>query len=415
METFVTPVNLVIAALTIGLGIAKAAAVRQQRDWALRLTASVLVLAGLIFLMATPLVYRAVGNAVGSPNLCALLVPVSTLLCVGHAHILSQLWQEDRRSPEVLRRTAARWAPLYAGAITVMTALYAHAPLGPAAPLKFAAVYSHVPEVVALHFVYWAALITTVVVTVRECSRLSVPGRPGFRRALGWFAVALGMDLVNVGLTATALLGSTAGTEQLAGVAESAWVSTIAGCIAANIALASMVLRSRRAEREDRRTLQALHDLVVGRDPAVEQDPHIVLAPRWSLWTRFDTSLQLNSLMAETHDGCGRLSPWWSPLPAAAVARLAVAPGQQDLDEHMPAGWNLAAAQEAAILLYAAQARDAGRPALPVGTQLVALPGADVEPHADREHLVQVARHLDHPVVVEAAELARQVLAASTS
>lgn len=145
--------------------------------------------------------------------------------------------------------------------------------------MKFAAVYSHVPEVVALHFVYWAALITTVVVTVRECSRLSVPGRPGFRRALGWFAVALGMDLVNVGLTATALLGSKAGTEQLAGVAESAWVSTIAGCIAANIALASMVLRSRRAERQDRRTLQNLHDLVVGRDPAVEQDPHILLAP----------------------------------------------------------------------------------------------------------------------------------------
>ncbi|MET8822618.1 DUF6545 domain-containing protein [Streptomyces rochei] len=410
MEAFVTTINLVIAALTLGLGVVKALAVRQQREWTLRLTASVLIIAGLIFLLATPVVYRALGTAVGAPNLCALLVPAATLTCVGHAHLLTQLWNEDRRRPAALRRTAARWAPVYGGAIAAMTALHFHAPLGPAAPLRFAATYAHVPEVVAFHFVYWAALITTIVVTVRECSQLSLPVRPGLveelRRAIGWFAVALGLDLVNVGLTAVALLGSKAGPERLEGVAESAWLATIASCIAANIALASMVLRSRRAERRDRRTLLTLHDLVVKKDPAVEADPHIVLAPRWSLWTNFDTSLELNSLMAEIHDGCGRLCPWWSPVPAAAVARLA---REQSNDGPTDENWDLTAAQDAATVLYAAQARDAEQPT--ADNRLAKLPGADVEPHADRQHLVQTARLLNHPIVKEAVELAHQVQA----
>ncbi|MGW5042133.1 DUF6545 domain-containing protein [Streptomyces parvulus] len=405
IETVVTPINLFIAAVTLGLGAVKARAVRQQREWTLKLTASVLIIAGLIFLLATPVVYRAVGNAVGSPNVCALLVPAMTLTCVGHAHLLTQLWREDRRRPAVLRRTAARWGPVYLGALIAMTALHVHAPLGPAAPLRFAAVYAHVPEVVAFHFVYWAALITTVIVTVRECTKLSIPGRPGLvdelKQAIGWFAVALGFDLVNVGLTAVALLGSKTGPQRLEGIAESAWLGTIASCIAANIALASMVLRSRRAERGDRRRLLALHDLVVSRDPAVEADPHIVLAPRWSLWTGFDTSLELNSLMAEIHDGCGRLSPWWSHVPAAAVSRLAP---ERAADE---TSWNIRAAQDAATVLYAAQARTAAQPA--VRDRLTKLPGADIEPHADRRHLVQTALLLNHPVVLEAVALAHQV------
>ncbi|GHI97993.1 hypothetical protein [Streptomyces olivaceus] len=407
MEPFVTAINMPIAALTLGLGVVKARAVRWQREWTLRLTASVLIIAGMIFLLATPAVYRAIGNTAGSPNICALLVPVATLTCVAHAHALTQLWHEDRRRPAVLRRTATRWCPVYGGAVVTMATLYFDASLGPAAPLRFAAAYAHVPQVVAFHFVYWAALITTVIVAVRECASLSIPGRPrlvdALRRAIVWFAIALGFDLVNVGLTAIALLGSKAGPHRLEGVAQSAWLATIASCIAANVALASMVLRSRRAERRDRRTLLALHDLVVKRDPGVKADPLIVLAPRWSLWTGFDTSLELNSLMAEIHDGCGRLNLWWSPLPAAAVFRLAPQwtsggpPGEE---------WDLKAAQDAATVLYAVQARDAAQPA--VVPRLPRLPGADIEPHADRQHLVQTARLLTHPVVREAVELAHQ-------
>lgn len=94
-----TLTNLVIAGVTLGLGTVKAFAARHEREWTLTLTASVLLCAGLIFLLATPVVYRTVGTAVQSPNISSLLVPVLTLVCVGHAHALSQLWQPHRNTP----------------------------------------------------------------------------------------------------------------------------------------------------------------------------------------------------------------------------------------------------------------------------------------------------------------------------
>ncbi|MFC8021047.1 hypothetical protein [[Kitasatospora] papulosa] len=414
MTHLITPVNLLIAIVTLGVGTVKAVAARHKRDWTLRLTASVLITAGMIFLLAAPTVYRAVGTLTHSPNLSALLVPSATLICVAHAHALSQLWREDRRDPASLRRTAARWGPFYGSAIVAMTVLYFHAPLGEAAPLRFAAEYAPVPEVVAFHIVYWIALITTVVVTVRECWQLSIPGRPDFvedlRRCIGYFAVALGFDLVNVLLTAIALVGSATGAHSGRSFAESAWLATIASCVAANMALASLVLRSRRAERRDKRALQALHDLVVREDPTVASNPHVLFAPRWSLWTGFDTSFELAIVMTQIHDGCGRLSPWWSPLPSVAVARLyAAEPPQGTPSKGRPDDvWDLTAAQAAATLLHAAQARGEAQAPYPPQVRLSRLPGSDIEIHEDRQHLVLVAQHLSHPRVLRAVDLAGQ-------
>ncbi|NGO40627.1 hypothetical protein [Streptomyces ureilyticus] len=410
----ITVVNLIIAAATLGLGTVKARAARDQREWTQTLTASVLVFAGLIFLLATPVVYRIVGTVLRSPNIGALLVPVATLVCVAHAHALSQLWQPEQRDPAVLHRTAWRWGPVYGGAITAMTVLYFHADLGPAAPLKFAAAYAHVPEVVALHLIYWTALIVTVVVTVRACRSLSIPGRPdlveNLRKALGWFALALGWDLVNVALTAAALIGSATGPRRLDGLAESAWLATIASCIAANIALASQALRSRRAERRDLRALQPLHDLVIEDDD--KGDPTVVLAPRWS-WTGFGTQLDLNDMMAEVSDGMGRLSPWWSPMPSLAVNRLVTVWGEDGDD--LGAGWDLTAAQAAATLLRAAQDRTDNPTTLPPQIRLPRLPGTDVEPHDERQHLVRVAQHLTHPLVIDAVAIAGEAQAATSA
>ncbi|MEU3984627.1 hypothetical protein AB0F77_31975 [Streptomyces sp. NPDC026672] len=416
-----TVANLIIAVSTIGLSTVKALALRRQRrEWSLRLTASVLICAGIIFLLATPGPFRLVGALLHSPNICALIVPAATLACVAHAHALSQLWQPDKSDPASLRRTAWRWGPVYGGAITAMTALFFHAPLGPAAPLKFAAVYAHVPEVVALHLVYWSTLILTVVVTVRECRKVTIPGRPELRehlaRCMAAFGLALGLDLVNVVLTATALFGTAAGPHRLDALAESAWLATIASCIAANAGLGAMVLYSRRAERRDKRLVTPLHDLVVRNDPAAQADPSIVLAPRWSLWAGFNTAMELTSVMAELEDGFGRLSPWWSALAPMAVTRLAQdqPDGRQDAIADDTADiWDLTAAQVAATLLYAAHARNQGLPALPPQIQLTRLPGSDTEPHAWRQHLVRVSQHLDHPVVTKAVTLVSKAQEAS--
>ncbi|MFJ5225607.1 hypothetical protein [Streptomyces sp. NPDC088400] len=414
-----TLTNLVIAGVTLGLGTVKAFAARHEREWTLTLTASVLLCAGLIFLLATPVVYRTVGTAVRSPNVCSLLVPVLTLVCVAHAHALSQLWQPDRNTPAALRSTALRWGPVYGVAIVTMVALYAHADLGPATPLRFVAVYARVPDVIALHLVYWTALIITIVVTVRECRSLSIPARPALaddlRSALGWFSVAVGLNLVNVPLAATAMIGSATGQRRLDTVAASAWLATIASCVAANVALASVMLRSRRAERQDRRTLKPLLDLV-SRESDVSK-----AAKASALWPGLNTALDLVAVMAAIHDGAGRLSPWWSPLPALLVDRLAA--DQRDRDGAGPgadgavpgADWDVTAAHAAATLLHAAQARDAVPPALPSPHRLARLPGSDVEPHAERQHLVAVARHLHHPLVVEAAAFAGEARTATAS
>lgn len=424
----ITVINLVIALSSIGLGIVKALAVRHQREWTLALTASVLIHAGLVFLLATPVIYRAVGTALRSPNICALLVPCITLICVAHAHAMSQLWQPERRDARALRRTALRWLPVYGGALAAMAVLYALADLGPAAPLRFSAAYAHVPEVVALHAVYWTALISTIVATVRECRSLSIPGRPDLvedlQQSLRFFALALSLDLVNVALNAAALIGSAMGPRPLYGLAETAWLATIASCVAANIALGALVLRSRRAERRDLRTLWALHDLVVGdlaggRGAVSEPNgPQVVLAPGQSWWSRFDTRLDLTSMMAEIHDAAGRLSPWWSPLPSLAVERLAKdAPeaGSADRGNGPGPDWDLTAAQAAATLLHAARARDSARPPLAPQLRVVRLPGADTEPHAERQHLVNVARHLPHPLVTEAVTLAEKAQATTNT
>ncbi|GAA2767584.1 hypothetical protein GCM10010103_66260 [Streptomyces paradoxus] len=436
MTAVLTVLNLLSAAACLGTGTVKALALRHQRDWTLGLTASMVTCGGTIYLIATPAVYQITGSLLGSPNIGGLIIPALTLVCMGHAHALSQLWQPDRREPAALRRTATRWVPLYAGAIIAMSVLYALADLGPAAPLRFASVYAHAPEVRALHVIYWIALLATIAVIVREFLTLSLPGRPdlraNLRKVIGWFALALVADVLHVALAAVALFGSITGPHRLEGLEQIAWLGPTAGCVCANIALASLVLRSRQAERRDLRTLKALHDLVVR--PGADHDPSgpkVVLEPRWSWWPGFDTGADLNSLMAEIHDGAGRLSPWWHRLPSMAVQKLAAetAPAHDIAETSTPVSggqlsegsstlgtsWDLPAAQAAAVLLFAAQARADSAPPLPAALRLPRLPGSDVPESADRQHLVSVAKHLNVPVVLEAVDLARASHDAATA
>ncbi|MET9566828.1 hypothetical protein [Streptomyces tauricus] len=403
----ITVVNLIIAVSTIGLGLVKAWAGRDAREWTLGLTASVLICAGLIFLFATPVIYRLVGDLLRSPNICALLVPVTTLVCVAHAHVMIQLWQPEKRGPAVLRRTGWRWGPVYAGAIALMTGLYFHADLGPATPLHFASAYADVPEVIALHLVYWAALSITVVTTVRECRALSIPGRPdlveNLKKALAWFVLALAFDLVNVAITAATIIGST-GLRRLDGLNEAAWLATIASSISANIALASHMLRSRRVERQDMATLQPLHDLVIDD----EDDPSVVLAPRWT-WAGFLNHRDLDDMIAEIGDGMGQLSPWWSPIPSAALNKLVPSCSSKDLGDD----WDLTAAQVAATMLHATRSHRVSLREFPPPLRLARLPGTNIEPTAERHHFVRVAQHLTHPLVVDAAAIADRAQATS--
>ncbi|MGW3424472.1 DUF6545 domain-containing protein [Streptomyces phaeochromogenes] len=404
---------MIIATATGTLGIGKAMSARHEKELTLWLTSSVLLFAAAIFLLATPVVYRAVG-AITSPNLSGLLVPVATLACVAHAHWLTQLWQPDRRTQVALRRAAMIWGPVYGGAIVLMVGLYATADLGPAAPLRFAAAYAHVPQVVAFQLVYTVALITTVVATVRQCRALALPGRPDFagelKKSVGFFALALGFDLVNVAITLTAMVGVATGHAGLGDIAETAWLATICSCIAANWGLGRMVVPTLLEEFRDDRVLEPLWKTVT------DGAPGVILAPR-SWWNRLNTRVTLGRRITEVRDGEKHLSPWWSVVPGLAVEYFAnEVTSQEDRvpgDQHDQA-WDLVAAKDAATLLYAAQLRRRiAAPTPQQGERLMKLPGMDVSISEERAHLVRVARHLTHPTVLQAVKLAH-AKAAST-
>ncbi|MFD9903702.1 DUF6545 domain-containing protein [Streptomyces sp. NPDC059063] len=408
-----TVVNLTIAAGTFVLCVSKALAARHEPDLTLKLTASVLAHAAVIFLLAAPAVYRPVGAALGSPNLPALLINCATLLCVAHAHLMTQLWHPARSTPRVLRRAVLTWTPLYAGAIAAMTVLYVRADLsGPARPIRFAAAYAHVPQVVALQLVYLTALITGVVATLLQCRGLIAPS-PGptaaeqgvrpppegsgalakdLHRSVAWFAVALALDLAHVVCSLTAMFHAVGGDHGLDHLADCAWLATIASGLAANHGLGRLTVTARREERRDYQTLRPLWRTVV------RANPQLVLAPGL-LWSGWDTRIALSRKLVEIRDGARSLSPWMSDAPARAVAHLARGDGGFTAAD-------VVAAQAAATLLYAAGARGDGEP--PADIRLAALPGEDVPAAAERAHLVLVARYLSHPVVTEAVALVRR-------
>lgn len=397
-------VGLTAAALALTIAVTKALAARREPALTLRLTASSLFHAGVVFLLGTPVVYDAVGTAFGAPHLAALLVGVTALLCVGHAHLMAVLWHPRHRDRAVLRRVALAWAPLYAGAVVAMGVLYALAdpgggtaedPAGGTRPLLFAPDYVHSPQVVAFHVVYFTALVAVAATTVLRCRALLAPREPPLspelRRCIRGFALAVALDLAHVACVAAAMVGAAYGP-RLDGLAEAAWLTTAVSGLVANYSLVRLSLAARRRERRDHQTLRPLWQTVV------RADPQLVLAPGL-LWGGWDTRIALSRRLVEIRDGARSLSPWMSSAPARAVEQLA---------RRGFVGFDLVAAQAAATLLYAAEARSAGRPPVDSETLLAALPGEDVPAPAERAHLVLVARHLDHPVVLEALRLARR-------
>jgi len=406
-----TSINLTIAAAMLVLGITKGIAARREPGINLILTASVLLHACLIFLLATPFIGQNVGTFVGSPNLPALVIDIATLLCIGHAQAMTQLWHPVRHTREEMRRSFRAWLPMYAGAITLMVVLYALANVPePARPLRFAAVYADVPEVFALKIVYFAALITGVAATIVQCREVALPGRPDLaddlRLCVRWFVVAVGLDLACVAFTLAAMISAVDGDHSLDALTEASWVATIASGIAASWGLGRLSLASSRDERRDIRALQPLWELTVHGTRRRKR-----VLPGW------DRSMLLDRLMMEIGDGIGHLRPWISGAPALAVNHLAEQAKPTD-DRHTaeapgtvgPFGdeAHFVAAQSAATLLHAARLRADGRP--PVSPQdRVKLPGIGVPQSEERVHLVRVAQFLTHPTVTEAQVLAATI------
>ncbi|GHE36431.1 hypothetical protein GCM10018785_02720 [Streptomyces longispororuber] len=396
-HTALASVSLAVAATTLALGVLKLLAARRAPTLVLTLTASSLFHAGAVFLLTAPPVYRAVGDATGVPHLAALLAHFAALLSVGHAHLKAHLWAAPDRTGAVLRRTVTAWAPLYAGVLAVMAALFAQADLGgPARPLLLPVDHACVPQVVALHLLYAVALLVVVTATVRQCRALRALDAPwltpALDRYLRGFAAGVTLDLVHA-VCLLAAVAAAAHGRRLDALAEGAWLTTAVSWLVAHFSFVRSSLHARHRDRGDYLTLRPLWQTVV------RADPGLVLAPGL-LWGGWDTRIALSRRLVEIRDGARSLRPWMSGAPAHVVAHLARRGRHPGVD--------VVAAQAAATLLYAAELRGAGRPPSPSDTRLPALPGEDVPAAGERAHLVLVARYLDHPLVLEALALVRR-------
>ncbi|MEU3901732.1 DUF6545 domain-containing protein [Streptomyces sp. NPDC045251] len=394
-------VNLTIAVITLILGITKALAARHEPGATLKLTASVLLHAGVIFLLATPPIYRATGQATNSANLPALGIDVATLICVGHAHYMTLLWHPQRHTPAARRQALKAWLPFYITAVAAMVILYALADLpGAARPLHFAPFYADAPAVFALKVVYFAALIVAVIATMIQCRQVALPDRPELaqdvRRCMQWFALAVGLDLATAAFTLTAMISVvTSGGHRLDFLADASWVATILSGIAANQSLGRLVLATTRSDRQDCRTLKPLWKLVV------EGQPDLVIPTAW--WE--DSRIKLDRMMIETLDGSRTLKPWMNSEPSKAVEDL-LAEQEAGDRPHRPAipPADLAVVQAAATLRYAAQRRARTQEPAPQASRLTELPGINVPEDEQQAYLVKIAQYLAHPLVREALQ-----------
>ncbi|MEU7322570.1 MAB_1171c family putative transporter [Streptomyces griseoviridis] len=382
-------INLTIAAFTLVLGITKAFAARQEPGPTLKLTSSVLLHSAVIFLLATPPLYRATGNLLHAPNIAALGIDIATLLCVGHAHYMTLLWHPQRHSPDARRRAVRAWAPFYIGTITLMVLLYAYADLkGAAPPLHFAPYYARVPSVVALKAVYFTALTVAVLATMGLCRKVVLPDRPDLARSvrtcISWFTVAVGLDLATAAFTLSSMAGAVFRDDHhLDVLADASWIATILSGIAANQSLGWLVVATTRSDRRDCRRLKPLWTLVVA------EAPHLVIPTPW--WG--DSRIRLDRMMLEVLDGMRILTPWMSSHPGRVVEDLAT-------QQRQAGEVDIQAAQAAAVLRHAAALRRAGEPG--PRSERTTLPGSDVPEDEQQAYLLVVARYLDHPLVNEA-------------
>lgn len=393
-------VSLLVAVALLVPGCAKVLAARSDPDATLRITASVLLLAALVFVLSAPPVYTWVCDTFDAPGLPSLLVYVITLLCVGHAHLLTLLWHPRRREPEALRRSLARWVPAYAATVAAMVALYGAADLsGPAHPLSWATEYAHVPAILALHIVCFSALTVGTTVTVRLCRGpdgvIALPARPEIAHGLRFFALAVAFDIGYAVGTLTAVVLAATGYHRLDFLVGVGFAATVCSALSACYGLAKPALAARRGEHRDHQALRPLWETVVA---AV--DARLILPTgHHRLWhTRF----ALVRRLVEIRDGTRTLRPWMRAAPAEAVRELA---GQaRDSAFDLEAAQAAATLKDAAARFHAAQAAETP---VPPDADLAVLPGEDTPAADERAHLVTVARHLDHPIVAAALERVR--------
>ncbi|MGW2652064.1 MAB_1171c family putative transporter [Streptomyces sp. NPDC001478] len=414
-------VYLCITAITFLIGCWKALALLRDSTPTLALTTAMFLCASVVYLLASPAGYTALGNAVGWPSFATLPVYIGIMSCFAFLHLITFLWSPElRQTPAVLHRAVARWSVAYAISAALMIVFFTAADLSaPADPLRFNTEFADEPQVLLFLGVFLATLSSGTLNTYRRCRRMQLDD-PRLQHSLRVFGIAMLGIFGYVVCSAPAIVFAAAGYHGLDAVGVFGSTFGAVGTVIMCYGLSGSALGAWLRERRDTRALQPLWDLVVA---DVDSDLAFSMSSARNHPLAWNTGFNLHRTVIEILDGIRSVRPWVSKEAAEAVYNLyalqATSRGPSASTLDIEAAATAAALRDAVDQLQAAwhkwsiEAR-AGRPKPPEGT-VNDLPGDGTRASDERKRLLRVAQALNDPLVTRAVQTVQSGRAASVS
>ncbi|MGW7201020.1 DUF6545 domain-containing protein [Streptomyces chryseus] len=378
--------------------VAKIIAWRRERSPALRLLATCSGVGVTAFFLASPVVYRAIGNFTGVPNLAELWVFMAILAFFAQTHLMSLVWNPKAAEQEAAPgRPAVRWPlTVYTLVTLTMTTGFLLADTGDEPhPLDFNIAYGQDPGALVMLAAFQLALayasVATAVQFRRNAKVLSTHGDPVLSRALRHISIATWFIFGYVACVGPATIAGAFGVTSLHWLHSLGPVSGSIGSLIINWGFSGAAIAAWRADRRDYRTLAALWQLVQQADPDVALDKPNQFSDLGLIHVR---DFHLFSRMADILGAARSVYPWIHREPAERMAKAGRAAQWSEED--------IQAAAAAAVLLDAVERKRTGQPPAAPG-DLGELPGSELAVGAARGHLVKVAKYLTHPLVLQSS------------
>lgn len=429
-ESSATAVYMIIAGLHWAIACWKASALLRSPTLPLGLQVATHTLGGVVYVVASPMGYRHLGEALGHPWLPTLPIYLGILLCFGTQHILTILWTSRSDRPQGLRDPIVAWAIAYGISIAVMVVEFVKADLdGPADPLKFNTEQTDESHVLIFLTVF-LVMLACGTLTAGLRSRSARLDDEALTHSVRWFGVSHLVTFGYVVCSAPAVVASSMGYHQFDGIGVLGSAFGVVGSVLTCYGVSGAVVSTWLRERRDIAVLQPLWDLVVasvdknlalgskGQHPtgcgqpaspdsassgSDSSKPSRLFNVRWTLTRR----------VIEILDGIRLLerSAMVRDLPAEAVKELHAEAlqvpalrNQLDLGKKGLAPLDLQAAATAAVLRDAVARLKAAGPdhedsALSTPAVRTFAPGKKTPAAEERPRLVRVARALHHPLV----------------
>ncbi|MFK4184320.1 MAB_1171c family putative transporter [Streptomyces sparsogenes] len=395
VEPVYTVTYLAVGAIMFGMTVYKVRAWANERIPSLLLMAWCTLAAGVGFISAAPGIYRWLGQISGVSNLGTLVVYNAITACYGLCLVLVRLWSspaptaaaETGRWPlsRSVRDGLRRVALPYGGTIVAMTILFLSENLAPEeTPLTFDTTFAERPNILAFLLLYQTAFIWALGSMVYVCAhQVKVTRDPALRSSLRFLEIGCSLVMGYCVCKIIAIMAAAIGSNTLDPLSTfvGPGFASIGGTIMA-AGWAYAAIRNRRQRRRDFHALEALWTRVT------QADPGVILNSRPP---RMLGDFHALRRVHEIRDGQLALRLWTSQSIVDVARRLADEQGLEEPDRDA-----LIAAAALQSALHALQARQA--PQQPCEE----LPGIDIPPHAERQHLVAVARYMGSPLVTQA-------------